>query len=296
MKRWIEILRAGTHRDSQGREHTFTEADLDRIATSYDPAKHEAPVVIGHPKADHPAWGWVEALKRVGDKLFYSEKDTVPEFNEMRERKLFKKRSVSVYPDGTLKHIGWLGAQPPAIKGLQDVGFSEADDCTTYEFSETKEPDMKPTVEELEAKLAAEKKARETAEKTANDFKEKLDSQTMEFAEGQATAKRKEIANFVEAGVKDGKILPAWKAMGLIDFMENLEGVATKEAVLEFAEGDKKDQVDAGQWFKKFISNFSEHPLFKEMTKPKGETAANTEFAEEDALGAEMAALVNSAK
>lgn len=292
----IEIFKTGTHTDSQGRKLTVTTADLDKIVNGYDPAKHEAPVVIGHPKTDHPAWGWVESLKRVGDKLFYTEKDTVPEFNEMRSQKMFKKRSISLYPDGTLKHIGWLGAQPPAIKGLQDVGFSEADDCTTYEFSETEGPDMTLTVEELEAKLAAEKKAREDAEKTAKDFKEKLDSQTLEFAEGQATAKRKEIADFVEQGIKDGKVLPAWKSMGLLNFMESLEGVAAKETVLEFAEGDKKDQVDAGQWFKKFISNFSEHPLFKEMAKPKGEKDATTEFAEEDAIGAEMAAMVNPIK
>jgi len=291
----IEIFKTGTHTDSQGRTHNITVADLDKIAAGYDPAKHEAPVVIGHPKTDHPAWAWVESLKRVGDKLFYKEKDTVPEFNEMRQRKMFKKRSISLYPDGTLKHIGWLGAMPPAIKGLQDVSFSEADDCAIYEFSETEDNSM-TEIEKLKEQLAAEKGARKEAEKSANDFKEKLDNQSATFAESAAKSKRKEIADFVEQGIKDGKILPAWKDMGICDFMENLSGVAAADTTLEFAEGGKSEKAEPGQWFKKFIASFSEHPLFKDMAKPADEKRGeNAEFAEEDAIGKEMAALVNPA-
>lgn len=59
---WIEIFRAGDY----GPKGRYSEADLDRIASSYDPALHEAPVVIGHPEHDRPAYGWVEALKREG--------------------------------------------------------------------------------------------------------------------------------------------------------------------------------------------------------------------------------------
>ncbi len=135
MKDWIEIFKAGTHTDSAGNTKTFTEKDLDRIVDSYDPAKHEAPVVIGHPKDNAPAWAWVQGIKRIGQKLFYREKDSQPEFDDMRKRGLFKKRSISLYPDGTLRHIGWLGANPPAIKGLADVAFSD-DGSMTIEFSD----------------------------------------------------------------------------------------------------------------------------------------------------------------
>ena len=67
---WICIARAGTFQDSQGREHTFTEADLEAIRAGYDPAQSEAPLVFGHPKDSDPAFGWVAALKREGEKLF----------------------------------------------------------------------------------------------------------------------------------------------------------------------------------------------------------------------------------
>ena len=286
----IEIFKTGTHIDSQGNKHTITEADLDRIVGEYDPAKHEAPVVIGHPRSDAPAWAWVEKLKRVGSRLFYTEKDTVPEFNEMRRKKMFKKRSISLYPDGTLKHIGWLGAVPPAVKGLQDVAFSQGDDCVLYEFAE----DNMNELEKLKAKLAAEESARKKAERTANDFKEKLDKQSADFAESEAQGRRKEIADFVEQGIKDGKILPAWKDMGLVSFMENLDGVAEKGAELEFSEGEKSEKAEPGEWFKRFVASFSEHPLFKEMANPKDDKdAQKAEFEADEKLATEMAALVN---
>jgi hypothetical protein len=67
---WVCIGRTGTFHDSQGRPHTFTEADLEQIRAGYDPAKSEAPLVFGHPKDCDPAYGWIAGLKREGEKLF----------------------------------------------------------------------------------------------------------------------------------------------------------------------------------------------------------------------------------
>ncbi len=288
---WIEIFKTGTHTDSSGKSHNITNADLNKIVDTYDPKKHEAPVVIGHPKDNAPAYAWVEKLKVAGEKLLCLEKDAQPEFNDMRNRKMFKKRSVSLYPDGTLRHVGWLGATPPAIKGLQDTSFGEEADCIIYEFSEQEEPKVNE-LEKLKADLAAANERANTAENVAKDYKEKSDSKTLEFAEAEKSRKREEIKNFVEQGTKDGTILPAWKEMGLISFMESLDGCSKDDAVLEFAEGDKSDKVDQLEWMQKFMSNFSAHPLFKEMVKPADESKSN-EFAEEDAIGKEMAAMVN---
>ena len=47
----IAIARTGHFTDSQGRPQSFSEADLDAIAASYDPKKLEAPLVFGHPAA-----------------------------------------------------------------------------------------------------------------------------------------------------------------------------------------------------------------------------------------------------
>lgn len=131
----MAVFRTGTHMDSRGNTRTWTEADLDGIVSKYRPSEHEAPVVIGHPENNSPAWGWVEGLRREGDILYAKLKDLVPEFTEMLRKKMFKKRSISLYPDGTLRHIGFLGAMPPAVKGLPDYAFRE-EEAAEIEFQE----------------------------------------------------------------------------------------------------------------------------------------------------------------
>ncbi len=148
---WIPIFKAGTHTDSAGDTQTWTEQDLDRIA-AYDPVQHEAPVVIGHPKTNAPAYAWVEAVKREGSMLYMKMKDIAPEFSDMLKRKLFKKRSISLYPDGSLRHVGFLGAMPPAVKGLPDVAFAD-DGGATIEFMEVE--DVVVTQSDLDALLQA---------------------------------------------------------------------------------------------------------------------------------------------
>lgn len=132
----IEVFKAGTHTDSNGRTKTWTEEDLNKIANSYNPQAHEAPVVIGHPKDNAPAYGWVESLKNKGGVLYAKVKDLVPEFVDAVKRGLYKKRSISLYPDMYLRHIGFLGAMPPAIKGLADIKFQEDEEAVTIEFEE----------------------------------------------------------------------------------------------------------------------------------------------------------------
>ena len=121
---WIPVFRTGTHTDSAGKTRTWTEAELDAIVGKYNPQDHEAPAVIGHPEHNSPAWGWVEGLKREGSMLLAQFKGLVPEFVEMVRKGLFKKRSISLYPDMTLRHVGFLGAMPPAVKGLPDAAFA----------------------------------------------------------------------------------------------------------------------------------------------------------------------------
>lgn len=136
---WIQVFKTGRHVDNGGRALDVDEATLDEIARRYNPSEHEAPLVIGHPKDSDPAFGWVESLKREGQVLYAKVKQLVPEFVDLLKRGLFKKRSISLYPDMTLRHVGFLGAMPPAVKGLQDIPFakdhSERSNTMTFEFS-----------------------------------------------------------------------------------------------------------------------------------------------------------------
>lgn len=135
---WIPIFRGGKQRDSNGFDHDG-DALIDSALAKFNASVHEPPAVIGHPKDNAPAYGWVEGLKEGKDKLgrllLAKFKQVQPEFAQMVQSGLFKKRSSAFYPDGSLRHVGFLGAMPPAVKGLPDVAFSEpADAC--FEFSE----------------------------------------------------------------------------------------------------------------------------------------------------------------
>ena len=58
-----EIFRAGTRTDNSGRTITITPEQVAAIASHYSPDKHEAPIVVGHPSTNAPAYGWVGSLK-----------------------------------------------------------------------------------------------------------------------------------------------------------------------------------------------------------------------------------------
>lgn len=136
MGKFIRIFKAGTHVDSAGREHTYTVDDLDRMVELYneqpDDVRRQAPLVYGHPKDNAPAHGWVGKLKREGEYLLASCEEMTKEFVESVTTGRYKFRSASFYPSGLLRHVGFLGAVQPAVAGLGDVAFSDADDAIIF--------------------------------------------------------------------------------------------------------------------------------------------------------------------
>jgi phage I-like protein len=146
MKRF-PIFRKGRHTASSGATLDFSEDALRQAVAAYDPALHEAPIVVGHPKDNLPAYGWIGSLSFDEDtgEIVADPKQVDADFAEMVQAGRFKKRSASWYlPDAPgnpkpgslyLRHVGFLGAQPPAVKGLRDVSFSAADDGVV-EFSD----------------------------------------------------------------------------------------------------------------------------------------------------------------
>ena len=140
----IHIFRPGRHTSMQGATIDFGESDLIATANAYDPTRHEAPLVIGHPRADAPAWGWVGGLTADEGGLFAAPRQLDPAFAEMVRAGRFKKVSASFYtpdsPHNYLRHVGFLGAHPPAVKGLAPVNFAEGDTdegCVSFDFAES---------------------------------------------------------------------------------------------------------------------------------------------------------------
>lgn len=138
---WIEICRIGEFVEAGGSRVVVDDKFLNEAIINFNAAHHEPPVVIGHPQLDAPAFGWTHQLRRNGEKLEAQFSDTNDDFEAMVKNGAFRKRSSAFYltPTATLKHVGFLGAMPPAIKGLQNIKFSEGETVTferSFNFNE----------------------------------------------------------------------------------------------------------------------------------------------------------------
>ncbi|MFJ4141426.1 peptidase [Pseudomonas sp. NPDC089734] len=134
----LHIFKPGKHTAMSGDSFNFSESDLAATVRAYSPALHEAPLVIGHPKHDAPAAGWVKSLQATPEGLIAESQQVDPAFAELVSRGSYKKISASFYhPDSPsnpvpgvyyLRHVGFLGAQPPSIKGLRPIELADADE------------------------------------------------------------------------------------------------------------------------------------------------------------------------
>lgn len=238
---WIEVFCIGEHTDSSGNTRDWNQSDLEEIVNQYNVKKHEAPVVVGHPKENAPAFGWVEALKTDGKVLYAKFKQLVPEFIEAVKNGLYKKRSISLYPDLSLRHIGFLGAMPPAIKGLSDIRFNEKNTITMEFTSQTQENnedenmiEKDEKINELKVLLRAEQQKNRIAD--FRQFAEKLHSEGRIVSELKDTAIElmEALHGAGEYAFSEGKTTPLNK------FKEYLK---KQPKVVEFGEKAKNESI-----------------------------------------------------
>ncbi|WP_170432967.1 hypothetical protein [Ruegeria arenilitoris] len=138
----IEIFRPGKHRAMNNKEYTFSQADAEATATAFDPSTGPVPVVVGHPKHDAPAYAWAESVFMDGEVMKARLTDIDPAFAEIVKSGRYKRISAAFYPpDATnnpvpgqyyLRHIGFLGAAAPAVKGLKPVEFAAAEEWLAF--------------------------------------------------------------------------------------------------------------------------------------------------------------------
>lgn len=272
---WIEIFRAGDYRP-QGKA-LITRSDLERVIRNYDPTYHEAPVCIGHPKDNLPAYGWIERLALDGDKLLARERQVDPQFDEARKAGRYKKRSAAFYQDASgkvsgLRHVAWLGAQPPEVKGLQDVQFNDnGREFIELNFGEEESVDENKVLEGLKAFFAekfpsmfgdkggsktfseddmkrvateAATAAAQPLQQRVTELETKLKDQGTQFAEREKQIASTEVKQRGEAAIAKlkgaGKWIPAFDKMGLGLVFDEL---AKSTQTVEFGEGDAKKQV-----------------------------------------------------
>lgn len=229
----LEIFRAGDY----GELGSFSEQDIEEIAAEYDPSKHEAPIVKGHPEIDAPAFGWIKKLFRRGASLF-ADGEIVEELKDQIEQGLYRKVSAAIYKSFAstgkkyLRHLGFLGAVPPVVKGMAGIQFADTGEFSEFEFSESKskegempEPEKKELYSpemvtnliagevlkkenELTAKFNEDMKAKESE---INGLKAKLAELEKTVSQFSEAADQVEIEKFVDGLISQGRTIPSMK-------------------------------------------------------------------------------------
>ena len=313
----IEIFRAGRHTDDSGTVHDFSAADVAGMVNAYDPALREAPLTIGHPAHNLPAYGWVKglALNAAGN-LAMATHQVAPQFAEMVGNKAFKKRSASFYPPGHannpkpgnwyLRHVAFLGAQPPAIAGLADFSDLGAVGAVSFSDGDNPEPPVPvpipdttttvPTTPPLTANpleqlrmtqalqdqlVAAAAKQAQTDAALAKAISDTA-AATAQLAQFAESAKRDRIAGYVsfaDEQIKAGKLLPKDKEAAVA-----VLGTLADSAPVSFSEAGATKTVAPAEWLKglmaaaKPLVNFSEQANGTVATTGQGNGKTDAEI------------------
>ena len=130
----IQCFKPGRHTDMRGTLLVFAERDLAASAGAYNPALWRAPLVVGHPATDAPAYGHVAALAYADKALEATPELVNAEFAAQVAAQAYTGVSACFWrPDAPgnpvpgvyyLRHVGFLGAVPPAILGMRAPAFA----------------------------------------------------------------------------------------------------------------------------------------------------------------------------
>lgn len=127
---WVEAFKVGKVTDMAGKEHEFSESDLndlnEGIHNQLD-AGYQPPMVKGHPQLDDPRVASIVDSKVEDNVLKVKLDDVNPDFAEEVKKGGFKYLSAAIYSNlkKGLRHLGALGAHAPAMKGMAPLCFGE---------------------------------------------------------------------------------------------------------------------------------------------------------------------------
>jgi hypothetical protein len=280
----IRIFKPGSFTSVDGSRHSFSRDDLVQAAAAYDPDGDPAPLVIGHPAIDHPAYGWATGLRLEGDELIADVDRVESAFAETVNAGRYRKVSASFYPPAHhgnpkpgswyLKHIGFLGAAAPALKGLGTVSLAEGDGANPLEglvsFALHDTPKNEPSQEKSPVTTKTEDKTVDFAERQRELDERETAIKAREEAAIKAArdARHTEHVSFAEGMVSKGTLAPAGKSLlvGVLDQLgEKVEPVSFGEA-----EADKMPPAAA---LKKLLGGAVPLVSFAELAPKPGEKA-----------------------
>lgn len=288
----LEIFKVGTHTSSNGITKNYTLDDLNQIITNHS---EPTPIVVGHPKDNSPAFGWIKSLFLKGESLFAEASDIVPEFLDLLKQKIYKNRSVSLKTnaDGELflNHVAFLGGALPAVKGLEELNLN-ADESESFEL-EFSEIDFEEIVPKVSIKKPSKKKeddsnfsdaiaSLQTEMKKLTEFVGTLkDSDSTDLSEMQTKIDELNIkldAAYFQRSIQDkldfSSLTPAIKTK-----LEKLLGYFES---LDFSEEENSKIFSDFQELSDLIQPFQTDEVLKkvEFEKSVAENNLNNEFSE----------------
>ncbi|CGJ83006.1 Uncharacterised protein [Salmonella enterica subsp. enterica serovar Typhi] len=291
----IHIFKAGTHTDMHGKKLPFTPDDLAACVKAYDPSVHEAPLVIGHPRTEDPAWGWVKALSLSGVDLMAEPAQLDPQFAEIG----LKQVSFSEQEEGVVEFADWQAITNASLWGkLRDFliarfSLDEAEkvlpewqlnslreeayrdtlsqDAAGAQFSETgpgpssaSNEESSMTKEEIEALQEENRRLKQqAADRDARD------------AQVRQEQLHKDNVAFAEKLVAEGRLAP--RASSVVVAL--LDAVAGGDKPVEFAEGESRTPLATA--FRSLLSDGEPVMNFAEQaTKDRVGDAVKVDVAE----------------
>jgi hypothetical protein len=314
----------------------LTPAVFDEVISTFNPKIHEPPHVFGHITAEHnaaPALGWIDGLRRIGDTLYAKSKQVAGVLDSALREGSYKKRSIALRVNEAgklfLHHLAWLGATPPAIKGLPDVYSSSAysdkgaekQSEFEFEFLPTQKPNggrhMAGTKEFSEAEITLmeqdiTKRVTDsvTASLTANmekTFSERLEKEKTEAVAAEKARLEKEFSDknaatlrqaghnaamdtFINEQLKAKKVTPAMIKAGLKSLLYSLHTPA-EIMFSEETDGVKKEvKTDSLAVLKNVILAFAAVPAEGDTEEPDGAHQGGDSYAEDAAAAKKIQA------
>ncbi len=279
----LQIFYAGTHTAVSGHTATFTLDDVKATAAAYDPSLLEAPLVVGHPVLDDPAYGWVQSLHLSGTVLEATPRAVDLDFAQMVNDERFNRISASFFRKdapsnpvpGTyyLKHVGFLGAAPPAVRGLRKPSFALAAEADTITLEFALSPSEMMTVTEPVSVPQTPPPAPPTASPSV-DFAAReaaIASREAAIASREATLKAEEQRQrraadlaFADQLIEQGRLLPR-DQQPVVALLAQIPAVQPMEFADPEAEGQTV-KTFARAWLMEFLKRLPPQIDYAERT------------------------------
>jgi hypothetical protein len=241
----------------------YSTDDLDQMVLAFGSLPYKVPLKFGHTEAQRwfgqedgaPALGWVDSLRRVGQKLVADIVGVPDAIVSLISQGNYRNKSAEIYwnyvdPAGkrwprALKAVSLLGADIPAVTTLEDlarvlmsdeqraVAYSEGGEgCLTKEYTlpqggkEMSQEEIKRYTDEIEGLKTKVKELTDSFAKTKTDLEKSLSEMEARAVKSESELAGKDekhaVAQFsekVESLVKEGKVLPAEKDDLILQFV-----------------------------------------------------------------------------